>query len=154
MGDSEVHVNPEDLRRYAADLATSARDAAGNPRASLGQMTSATAEAFTTDMGGGVLAEGEMMAAAMQASISCFEQFVEDVGFGVEAITHAAGVCAATYRVTDKETADRLGLVDFAFAKDSAPRPPGLPTDAIPGETLEYQRDAAAREAPGTATPT
>ncbi|EIV92652.1 hypothetical protein [Frankia sp. QA3] len=138
----ELRADPAEISHYAAELPLLMTNPVLDVQAALARIMPATFDAFRgRDSDAGAFPEGAMIADAVTGNVDRFQQFLRDVGLGVQVIANAAQLCADAYRATDTRSAESMNLVGFAFARpDATTRPPGL-DPSIATQTLRQQRE-------------
>ena len=135
VGD-EIRVDPKAVSAYAGEMMMMGPKVTLKVPQIVSQMPATAQDAFNNITGAGVFAESALMMAAVERLSSELGSFNSDVQLGIQAIANAAEVCAVSYLNTDGDSANNIGLVDFAFADPTAGHPAGVGKD-IGGTMLD-----------------
>src|SRR5262249_23625902 len=99
-------------------------------------------QSFTQPTDAGAFAEGAVIAGIIMQHVSDFSAFTQDLTNGLRDMGSAAAVIATSYRNGDVESAQDIGVIDFAFGDPTAGKPKGLA-----GHDRTYLDDETARAA-------
>jgi hypothetical protein len=140
MGDAgSVRVDPEALRKYGLEMYLK------GPMQTLPVLQSLSKigpliQSLTRPTDAGTFAEGAVIAGIIMQYVSDFQAFTNDLTNGLRDIGSAAAVTATAYRNGDVESAQDIGVINFAFGDPTAGKPEGLT-----GHNDTYLDDASAR---------
>jgi hypothetical protein len=126
MGDAgSVHVDPDALRSYGLELATKGQMQTLHVIEHIGNLAPLI-QSLTTPTDAGTFAEGAVIAGIMMQASNDFSTFARELTSGLHFIGSAAAVIATAYRNGDVESAQDIGVIDFAFGDVGAQKPAGL----------------------------
>ncbi|MEN3310644.1 MAG: hypothetical protein V7603_6846 [Micromonosporaceae bacterium] len=145
MGDaSSVHVDPDALRKYGLELATKGQMQTLHVIEHIGNLAPLV-QSLTTPTDAGTFAEGAVIAGIMMQASTDFATFARELTSGLHFIGSAAAVIATAYRNGDVQSAQDIGVIDFAFGDPLAHKPAGLKGH---DQTYSEQAAEAAAKAP------
>jgi hypothetical protein len=148
MAGDELIVKPQNIIDYSSALTGEQSEVLELP-GKLQPVSESTRQAFSPVQAGvRPIPEADWMSWAMADIATQYGQFMQDLSLGWMAMSNSSAVCAIGYAHADAETAERNGLIDYAFDRNGGQAPPGIPTDLV-GKSMS---DAQAEYA-GTARP-